>query len=56
MFFAALLMCTAATYAYEPDAIPSKAKTEKVSQPAVEMALPTAEDLEDSELTLDNLY
>lgn len=55
MFFAALL-CTAASYAYEPDAIPSKAKAEKISQPAAEIVLPTAEDLEDSELTLDNLY
>lgn len=55
MFFAALL-CTAASYAYEPDAIPSKAKAEKISQPAAEMILPSAEDLEDAALTLDNLY
>lgn len=55
MFFAALL-CTAASYAYEPDAIPSKAKAEKISQPAAELVLPSADDLADAELTLDNLY
>lgn len=55
MFFAALL-CIAASYAYEPDAIPSKAKAEKISQPAAELVLPGADDLEDRELTLDNLY
>lgn len=55
MFFAALL-CTAASYAYEPDAIPSKAKAEKTSRPAAELVLPSADDLADAELTLDNLY
>ena len=47
MFFAALL-CTAATYAYDPDVLPTKARAEKISQTAVEMVLPSAEDLEDS--------
>ncbi len=55
MFFAALL-CTAVSYAYEPDAIPSKAKAEKISQPAAELVLPSADDLADAALTLDNLY
>jgi len=55
MFFAALL-CTAASYAYEPDAMPLKAKAGKQSRPAAEMVLPSAEDLADAELTLDNLY
>ena len=55
MFFAALL-CTAVSYAYEPDAMPLKAKAGKLSQPAAEMVLPSAEDLADAELTLDNLY
>lgn len=55
LFFAVLLF-SAASFAYEPDALPTKAKTEKMSRPAAEMVLPSADDLADAELTLDNLY